>query len=88
MIGVTDFALKTSFGAGTANHMKFGIITIRKSVKPEISKPNLYCFNTHDPLFTVKSPLQAFEIFLLLWGNAIAFARLLNGAVMRPCVQF
>lgn len=44
--GVTDLTLKMSFGAGTANHMKFGIITIKKSTNPEKSKPNLYFFKS------------------------------------------
>ena len=44
-IAVTDSFLKISFGAGTANQIKFGIITIRKITKPEISKLNLYLFN-------------------------------------------
>ena len=44
--GVTDSALKMSFGAGTANHMKLGSITIKNSTKPEISKLSLYFFKS------------------------------------------
>jgi len=48
-IGVIDSWRRISFGAGTANHIKFGSIIIRKITKPEISNPNLYFLSTMFP---------------------------------------
>jgi len=41
---VEDSVLKISFGAGTTNHTKFGIIITMNKTTPHILKPILYSF--------------------------------------------
>ena len=52
-IGVTESDLNTSLGAGTANQIKFGVITTKNNNNPQKSKPNLYFFN----MFLLKTPI-------------------------------
>lgn len=41
---VIESVRSISFGAGTANHIKFGIIITKNNINPHASNPNLYFF--------------------------------------------
>lgn len=57
-VSVNDLVLNISFGAGIANQIKFGSITIKNNSKPQISKLNLYFFNISSSSQNTDLPLR------------------------------